>query len=143
MRQIGALPLIVLEDGRVEVCLVTSRGGRRWIIPKGNPMHGLSACDVAAVEAREEAGMVGTVLDACLGEFTLRGRNKKCKVSVYPLIVERQLLHWDEVHQRQWRRCDLKTARRLVSSPSLALILRSLNPKKVSRLLASVPQVAS
>ena len=106
-------------------------------------MRGLSACDVAAVEAREEAGMVGTVLDACLGEFTLRGRNKKCKVSVYPLIVERQLLHWDEVHQRQWRRCDLKTARTLVSSPSLALILRSLNPKKVSRLLASVPQVAS
>ena len=54
MRQIGALPLILLENGKVEVYLVTSRGGRRWIIPKGNPMRGLSACDVAALEAREE-----------------------------------------------------------------------------------------
>lgn len=139
MRQIGALPLIILEDGRVEVCLVTSRSGRRWIIPKGNPMRGLSPCDVAAVEAREEAGMIGTVLDACLGEFTMRSRNKKCRVSVYPLIVKRQLLHWDEAHEREWRRCDLKTARSLVSSPSLALLLRSLKPKIVSRLLASVP----
>jgi len=139
LRQIGALPLILLENGKVEVYLVTSRGGRRWIIPKGNPMRGLSACDVAALEAREEAGVIGTVLDDCLGEFTLRGRNKKCRVPVYPLIVEEKLLHWDEVSERKWRRCDLKTARALVGSRSLASLLGSLSTKKVTRLLAGAP----
>lgn len=139
MRQIGALPLILLENGQVEVYLVTSRGGRRWIIPKGNPMRGLSACDVAALEAREEAGLIGTVLDSCLGEFTLRGRNKKCRVSVYPMIVEEKLLHWDEVSERKWRRCDLKTARALVDSRSLAALLRSVSAKKVSKLMAISP----
>ena len=139
MKQIGALPLILLENGQVEVFLVTSRGGRRWIIPKGNPMRGLSACDVAALEAREEAGLIGTVLDACLGEFKLRGRNKKCRVSVYPLIVEEKLLHWEEVSERKWRRCDLKTARGLVGSRSLASLLGSLSAKKVTRLMAAAP----
>jgi 8-oxo-dGTP pyrophosphatase MutT (NUDIX family) len=136
LRQIGALPLILSENGQIEVYLVTSRGGRRWIIPKGNPMRGLSACDVAALEAREEAGLIGTVLDFCLGEFTLRGRNKKCRVSVYPMIVEKELVHWDEVGERQWRRCDLKTARTLVDSRSLSALLGSISTKKLSRLIA-------
>ena len=102
-------------------------------------MRGLSACDVAALEAREEAGLIGTVLDSCLGEFTLRGRNKKCRVSVYPMIVEEKLLHWDEVSERKWRRCDLKTARALVDSRSLAALLRSVSAKKVSKLMAISP----
>lgn len=102
-------------------------------------MPGLSACDVAALEAREEAGVIGTVLDACLGEFKLRGRNKKCHVSVYPLIVEEKLLHWEEVSERKWRRCDLKTARALVGSRSLASLLGSLSAKKVARLMAAAP----
>jgi 8-oxo-dGTP pyrophosphatase MutT (NUDIX family) len=141
LRQIGALPLILLEDGQVEVYLVTSRNGRRWIIPKGNPMRGLSPCDVAALEAREEAGVIGLVLDSCLGEFTLRGRHKKCRVAVYPLIVQEKLLHWDEVGERQWRRCDLKTARGLVGSRSLAALLGSLSVKKVTRLMASASEL--
>lgn len=139
MRQIGALPLILLENGQVEVYLVTTRGGQRWIIPKGNPMRGLSDCDVAALEAREEAGVIGTVLDPCLGEFKFRGRNKKCSVSVYALIVEEKLLHWEEVSERKWRRCDLKTARALVCSRSLASLLGSLSAKKVTRLMAAAP----
>jgi 8-oxo-dGTP pyrophosphatase MutT (NUDIX family) len=126
LKQIGALPLILKANGEVEICLITSRGGKRWIIPKGNPMRGVAPHDVAAIEAREEAGVVGVAHARSIGMFTLRGRKKKRKVVVYPLIVDRQLLVWDEVHERKWQRCNLKTACRLVGSRSLAVLLRGL-----------------
>ncbi len=139
MRQIGALPLIVSEQGKIEICLVTSRGGHRWIIPKGNPMRGLSPCDVAAIEAREEAGMIGRVLDYRLGEFTLRARKRKCRISVYPLIVEQQLSHWLEAGERRLRRCDLETARNLVGSRSLAELLETIDWNRLRQLLDTGP----
>ena len=134
MKQIGALPLIFRANGEVEICLITSRGGKRWIIPKGNPMRGVAAHDVAAIEAREEAGVVGVAQAKSIGMFTLRGRRKKRKVVVYPLIVDRQLLVWDVVHERKWRRCDLKTACRLVGSRSLAVLLRGLHKTGLSEI---------
>ena len=39
----------------VEVLLVTSRDTKRWIIPKGWPMNGLTPANAAAQEAGEEA----------------------------------------------------------------------------------------
>ena len=140
MRQIGALPLILSENGEIEVCLVTSRGGGRWIIPKGNPMRGPSPCDVAALEAREEAGVIGRVLDYRLGEFTLRARNRKCRIAVYPLIVEQQLADWDEARERRLHRCNLKAARQIVSSRSLADLIETIDWDKLMRLLHTIPK---
>lgn len=135
MRQIGALPLFFRDDGRVEVVLVTSRFGRRWIIPKGNPMAGLPPATVAALEALEEAGIIGTVIDFKIGTFKLESRSKKCIVDVYPLIARKQLRHWDESGERKWTRCDLETAQSLVDSPSLAALLRDMKPRKIERFL--------
>lgn len=49
--QYGALPFALDANGRPRVMLVTSRGGRRWVIPKGSPIRHLSAPEVAAREA--------------------------------------------------------------------------------------------
>lgn len=133
MRQIGALPLFFYDDGTVEVVLVTSRFGRRWIIPKGNPMAGLPPTTVAALEALEEGGIIGTVIDYKIGTFKLESRTKKCVVDVYPLIARKQLSHWDEAGDRRSIRCDLQTAQSLVSSPSLAALLRSIKPVTIKR----------
>lgn len=131
MRQIGALPLFFRKDGSVEIVLVTSRFGRRWIIPKGNPMLGLPATTVAALEALEEGGIIGTVIDYKIGTFKHESRVKTCIVDVYPLIVRRQLNHWDEASDRKTFRCDLKTAEAMVSSPSLAALIRELDLEEI------------
>ncbi len=102
-------------------------------------MRGLSPCDVAAIEAREEAGMIGRVLDYRLGEFTLRARKRKCRISVYPLIVEQQLSDWQEAGERRLQRCDLKTACHLVGSRSLADLLETINWDRLMRLLDAEP----
>ena len=128
MHQIGALPFLVNADGSIEVCLITSRGGSRWIIPKGNPISGLAPHEVAAQEALEEAGLVGQADRDCLGTFTFNrhrdGRETNCSVDVYALKVERQLKRWNEMGQRSVLRCNVEVAMSLVSEPNLAILIR-------------------
>jgi 8-oxo-dGTP pyrophosphatase MutT (NUDIX family) len=127
MHQIGALPILVIPDGSIEICLITSRGGGRWIIPKGNPISGLAPHEVAAQEALEEAGLVGQAERNCIGTFTFNrhrdGRETNCSVDVYALKVERQLTIWNEMGQRSVLRCNVEMAMSLVSEPNLATLI--------------------
>ena len=53
--QYGALPFSITEQGAIKVLLVTTRGRRNWIIPKGWPIRNLTAAATATREAYEEA----------------------------------------------------------------------------------------
>ena len=56
--QYAVLPYREIKS-EVQILLVTSRGTRRWIIPKGWPQRGTPPHRAAAREAFEEAGVVG------------------------------------------------------------------------------------
>jgi 8-oxo-dGTP pyrophosphatase MutT (NUDIX family) len=106
--QYAALPWRIRES--LEIMLVTSRDTRRWVIPKGWPMKGLKPSTTAAVEALEEAGVVGKVEKKKVGSYHYRKRLKNgaallCRVDVFPLRVARQRETWREKHQRvtHWR----------------------------------------
>lgn len=130
-RQIAALPLFLAPAGGLEVFLVTSRGSGRWIIPKGNPIKGLSPAEVAEREAFEEAGLVGRVSTGCIGSFEFerlrRDSGKTWLIDVYPLFVERQVRNWDEKSQRTVLRCDITSAVSLVCSQSLATLIANFS----------------
>ena len=76
--------------------MVTTRGTRRWIVPKGWPIKGLSPAKSAAREAFEEAGVTGSgpkpigvfAYDKLLDEA---GGTTTCEVRIYPLLVKRQM----------------------------------------------------
>lgn len=137
-RQIAALPLFLAPAGGLEVFLVTSRGSGRWIIPKGNPIKGLSPAEVAAREAFEEAGLVGRVSPGCIGSFEFerlrRDSGKAWLIDVYPLFVERQVRNWDEKNQRTVLRCDVASALSLVCSRSLADLIEKCGREIASEL---------
>jgi 8-oxo-dGTP pyrophosphatase MutT (NUDIX family) len=102
--QVAALPIRRAANGALEVLLITSRETGRWIIPKGWPMKGLADHEAAAQEAREEAGVVGRIGEAPIGDYPYWKRQKEgfefCLVTVYPLVVERQRKDWRERGQR-------------------------------------------
>jgi 8-oxo-dGTP pyrophosphatase MutT (NUDIX family) len=108
--QYGALPYRFSQDAALEILLVTTRGTRRWIVPKGWPIRGLRPAKSAAREAFEEAGVTGRIAAKPIGFFAydkLRdeaGGTTICEVKVYPLLVKRQSHVWPESHQRttQW-----------------------------------------
>lgn len=86
--QFAGLPFRVVKGKKgkqVEVLLVTSRETKRWIIPKGWPMDGMTPADAAAQEVWEEAGATGKAYDTCLGLYSYR--KWMSKDLVLPVIV--------------------------------------------------------
>lgn len=131
VQQYGALPWRKDRHGNLRVLLVTSRGRGRWIVPKGWPMKDRAPYLAAALEAFEEAGVVGEVVSQPIGIYAtssledddeLRGRS----VTLYPLKVVGTLTNWPERAQRKRKWFGLAEAAEMVSDPGLAEILSEL-----------------
>ena len=131
--QSAALPWRRSPDGVLEVLLITSRETRRWVIPKGWPIKGLSAAFTAAREAFEEAGVRGEPSRRKVGVYQyakrLRsGRLQQVRVSVYALRVDAEEAVWPEVEQRDKLWTSPAEAADLVQEPELAILLRAFTP---------------
>lgn len=140
--QFAAMPFRIVS-GTVEILLITSRETQRWIIPKGWPIRGLRPREVAAREALEEAGVVGTIVGKrAIGSYHYvkrlpENREIVCRVKVFLLAVDHQLDVWREKEQREWRWVTPQKAARLVEESGLAELLliaipaiRTLSPKQ-------------
>lgn len=129
-KQYAALP-ITLVDGEMQVLLVTSRGSRRWIIPKGQPEPKLKPHQLAAKEAWEEAGLIGQVRPRSIGSYLsekrlLDGTAEPCLVRVFVMDVQRQMDEWPEKHERETRWLSPAQAAMKVTEGGLVEILLSL-----------------
>lgn len=86
--------------------MITSRDTRRWVIPKGNRIAGLSLHEAAEREAFEEAGITGTASVKALGTYRYdkqrkNGSNQAVAVRVFPFAFKAQLDEWPEQHERK------------------------------------------
>jgi 8-oxo-dGTP pyrophosphatase MutT (NUDIX family) len=132
--QYAALPYRV--DGRqVQVLLITSRGTRRWVIPKGWPMNGLKPQDTAITEAAEEAGIVGEIADRPIGSYRylkqLKGEQTVAvQVIVFPFLVSGHVQAFKEQGQRGSRWFRYQDAANMVAEPSLRRLIRELGASK-------------
>lgn len=129
--QYGAIPYRRRADGTIDVLLVTSRETRRWIIPKGWPIPGLTAHEAAAREAFEEAGLVGRIVDQPVGSYRYAkrradGSSVDCLVEVFPFEVHQQIESWPEQDERQtrWFSCD--AAADAVQESELSDLIRAI-----------------
>ncbi len=129
LHQVGALP-VRSSGGTLEVCLVTTRETRRWTIPKGWPMKGKTDREAAAIEAKEEAGLVGKVSKQPLGSFLYwkrrPGQFDLISVSVYRMDVDKQLATWKEAGERYVMWFPLASAADLVDETGLRAIIAGL-----------------
>jgi 8-oxo-dGTP pyrophosphatase MutT (NUDIX family) len=127
--QYGALPYRFTEAAALEVLVVTTRRSRRWIIPKGWPIKGLTPSKSAAREAFEEAVVIGKIAAKSIGAFRYRkvenggGVEAECEVKVFPLLVKRQSTIWPESDQRAVQWVDPENAISLIGEPELKAIV--------------------
>lgn len=111
----------------IEILLITSRGKKRWIFPKGVIEPGLTARRSALKEAREEAGIEGRVLHKPVGEYHYEKWNGSIRVQVFAMEVTRTLEHWEEEDERErkWLRAD-RAADRLERKELRSMLARFL-----------------
>jgi len=99
VRQAAAIPI---KDGHV--CLVTSRSGKRWVIPKGCLEPGKSAGEIALQEAWEEAGLLGVLKPEPVGSYLYEKFDVNHFVTVFLLLVTEATEEWPEhdFRERVW-----------------------------------------
>lgn len=124
-----------IKKKKVQILLITSRGTRRWIVPKGWPMDGRTPADSALQEAWEEAGVNGTSDGRCLGIYSYNKvaqglGDLPCIAMVYAVEVDTLADVFPEAGQRKRQWMSRKKAARLVDEPELARILRDFDPRE-------------
>jgi 8-oxo-dGTP pyrophosphatase MutT (NUDIX family) len=99
IRQAAALPL---RRGRV--CLITSRNGKRWVIPKGWIEPGQTCGETALQEAWEEAGLVGALEREPIGSYLYEKDGNRYHVTVFVMKVTSVAQDWPErtFRERSW-----------------------------------------
>ena len=126
-RQSAVLPYRRRGPG-LEVLLITSRKGKRWVLPKGIVEPGLSGQASAAKEAAEEAGVEGEVAIRKLGRYRYEKWDGTCRVEVFPMRVTVERREWPEaaIRRREWLSPEAAAAR--------------LREKKLRKLVLGLPQ---
>lgn len=121
VRQAAAIPI---RGGKV--CLVTSRSGKRWVIPKGCMEQGKSAGEVALQEAWEEAGLVGVLHPEPVGSYLYDKYGSTHHVTVFVLEVAEVAESWPEqaLRTRSWLPLSQALAR--LEDPGLRKIVRTV-----------------
>lgn len=128
--QIGTLAFRNRER-QLQVCLITSRGGGRWIIPKGWPEADLSHPEIAAKEAWEEAGLTGLVRPDMFASY-MSSKNIEpgivlpVRMNIYLLANPRQAKEFPELGQRKVKWVTVKEAVARVDDSGLQEVLTNL-----------------
>jgi uncharacterized protein len=133
IRKYGVLAYDIGSDGEPRFLLITSRETRRWVIPRGNPVPGLSPPQSAAQEGYEEAGLTGMVGREEIGTYQFDKKRKDgsvqtANVHVYPLRTTIQSGQWPEQSERQTRWFTRDEAVEAVAEPGLKELIRSFVP---------------
>ncbi|KJZ20891.1 NUDIX hydrolase [Loktanella sp. S4079] len=122
-----------MHNGKLEICIVTTRNTGRWILPKGWPMHKQTPAQAAATEAYEEAGITGDATDRCLGVYSyvkpLKTGEAPIVVMVYPVHARNVLSDWPEKGQRKRKWLSPKKAAKKLQEPELKRIVASFKPQ--------------
>jgi 8-oxo-dGTP pyrophosphatase MutT (NUDIX family) len=128
-KQVAAIPVMRDEDGVIRVCLITTRGAKRLIVPKGRRKAGVDDRRMAAIEAEEEIGLRGRIRRKPLGRYRYWKRVgdhfELCKVKVFLMTVRSHALDWKEKGQRRGAWLPLREALAVVDEP-LVPLLRAL-----------------
>ena len=121
-KQSGVIPYRV-QNGKIEILLITSRDHQKWVVPKGGISNGMSPPASAAKEAWEEAGVIGRVDANKLGTYKYRKRGKIYQVQIYLMPVEMVCEEYPEAGKRQRQWLDFTKVIMLVKQASLQRII--------------------
>jgi 8-oxo-dGTP pyrophosphatase MutT (NUDIX family) len=111
------------REGSLEFCLITSTEQRHWAFPKGMVDPGETGAETALKEAREEAGLEGSIDGEPLGQYRYSKWGLDLEVTVLLMRVTHMADEWLESHVRERRWATADEARQLIARPELRSML--------------------
>lgn len=115
---------IPLYNGKI--CLVTSKSGKCWVIPKGSISKGKTASETALLEAWEEAGLTGKLHNDPVGSYSYSKSGLTHLVTVFLMEVSIVNDIYPEHRQRLRKWVSIQEATTLLLEKDLLDILQSL-----------------
>ena len=123
--QSGVVPY-TKDHNDIKVMLVTSRSGKRWIVPKGIVESGMTPLESARKEALEEAGITGSIETESIGSYRYEKWGGTCTVTMFKMEIETILDVWDEAGQRERELLTIDEAAGRVEEPALKEMIQAL-----------------
>lgn len=120
-KRIAVVP-IIKKKRKKQVCLVTGRTSKNWIVPTGKYERKHTSKRVAVLEAFEEAGLIGKLDKAFCETFTYKksGSGQKRHIKLYRMEVTKIRKKWPEKKQRKRELIPTKLIKSQVSDKHLA-----------------------
>ena len=94
-KQSGVLPYFI-DKGKIKVLLITSRKGKKWIIPKGIIEPKMTPWSSAEKEAFEEAGIKGRIFRKKIASYVQKKWNGECNINIYLMRIDEIYDKWEE-----------------------------------------------
>jgi 8-oxo-dGTP pyrophosphatase MutT (NUDIX family) len=126
--QAGVIPFRRRKD-TIEICLIRTRGRKKWKIPKGFVDPGETAEQAALKEAWEEAGLEGQLADITVGSYLYEKWGMELTVSVYLMEVSGEHEEWEESTFRERNWVPLVTALELLQDHPVFPLLEGASEK--------------
>lgn len=121
--QASAIPYRIYKK-KLQILIITSRNGKKWIIPKGIIEPGDSDRYTALKETKEEAGVNGKISKLSIGSYSYEKWDSICKVELFPLKVTEIYDDWEESHFRKRRWLNAKRAIKKVTPQEVAELIK-------------------
>lgn len=122
--QAGTVPFRIDPARGIEVLLVTSKSGERWVFPKGRIERGRTGAEQAIVETYEEAGVLGDLILPGVGRYVYAKNGSDHLVEMFLLQVDRVLDRWPESTARHRSWLPLEAALSIQGRPEATITLR-------------------
>ncbi|HMN48267.1 MAG TPA: NUDIX hydrolase [Ignavibacteriaceae bacterium] len=118
-----------MNQGELEILLITSIRKKKWIFPKGFIEFNFSAFESAKKEAFEEAGVIGENETVELGSFKLKKKQGTSLIRVFSMEVSKELQDYPEKNLRKRKWFTSNDAMEKLTQPELKPFLGKLNEK--------------
>jgi len=147
----GCIPVRISPDGsHLQVLLITSRGGKGLVFPKGGWEQDEDVQSAAARETVEEAGVRGELEDDMIGSYTFSSAKAarlhsadqgRCVAHMFAMRVAEELPVWPEAGQRRRVWCSVQEASKLCRHDWMREALHAwLRRQGLEHLLLEQPQ---
>jgi len=118
-----------INNGVIEILLITSIRKKRWIVPKGFIEFNLSAFESAKKEAYEEAGVLGTNETIELGTFNINKYRGDLSIKVYSMEVVEEHEDYPEKNLRKRKWFPIEEAEKKINFPEIGELINKLGKK--------------